>query len=672
MDGMLKKIKRRIRNTIEKCLSLNEGDIIAEIEKAEVVSFDVFDTLVKRDVAEPEDVHVLVGLKFTERTGRKIEKYEQRRVQAECVAKKKAAGNEITLQEIFDQLGNISTKDKELLFRLEQELEYEVCCQDVEMKKIYDIVHSMGKHIVITSDMYLSEEVIQRILKKCGYKGYEKIYLSSSYGVTKSSGELFKFLKKDYCKVSDRILHIGDNVKSDFCRARQSGIKASLKRRESKNVYYYKKAEMRTWEETSFYSFLNNHKLLDDGSNKFEKGRSVFAKAIGYEIVGPILWGYIQWLQKQLKVDRIEKIFFLSREGALLQKAYQIIFPDSKVIQSYLYVSRQALQVPMLAECHNYHEMVQTLKSMMHSHTLDNIGKECDFDDRYWEGCRNLKLDIQSSVFDIPVEKQELYYDLICRLGQKRFWRQKELVREYLEQEGFEGKVAVSDIGWQGTMQKTLLSYCDMTKITGYYIGVRNVRAEECYEGLIRKGYLFEPKKHEEWDLKMRFVNEIVETLFLNVDGSVLGYCRKGDRIEPCLGKNEYGCSAGTFLKEVHIAALQFLEDWKNSVFSDYVLTKKTIMKGYEHFAVKPTLKTVNCFKNFTFFDGGTKKILPDKSILYYICNPRGLLVEMNDSACKIFVLKELFKLPLPYYHLLRFFLYGLKFKSPYMKSMKR
>lgn len=673
MDVMLRKVKRKIRNIIEKCFLLNETKIIEEIKKADVVSFDIFDTLVKRDVEDPEDIHILAGLKFAEKTGREIKGYNQRRVQAEDTAKNCAGKNEITLQGIFHQVKDISEKDKKLLFQLEQELEYEICHQNPKMKKIYDIVQSMGKHIVITSDMYLPEELIHRILEKCEYKGYEKIYLSSSYGVTKSSGKLFKYLKEDYKDLSYKIVHIGDNVKSDFYRAKEAGIKAVLVGRERKNLSFYKKSEMRTWEEKCFYTFLNNHKTLSENLDKNEKGRDVFARAVGYEILGPILWGYIQWLQKQLKADGIEKIFFLSREGALLQTAYQILFPDSKVVQSYLYVSRQALQVPILSECHDYNEMIQVMKPMMRSHTLDNIGRECAFDNCYWEECRKLNLDTQSSVFDIPPEKQKSYYDLVHRLGKNNFGEQKEFVQTYLKQEGFEGKAAIADIGWQGSMQKTLSLYCEAVEIIGYYIGVRNIRADEYYEGLTRKGYLFEPGKHEEWDLKMRFATEIMETLFLNSDGSVTGYRKKGSWIEPCLGKSEYEGNNSIFLSEVQAAALQFLKDWKHSVFSDYGLADDTIMKGYEHFAVRPTLKTVSCFEEFYYLDGGIKKrLLLDKSIFYYLCYPHKLFIDMDKSACKIFALKELFKLPFPYYSLLKFFLYGLKIKSPCAQNMEQ
>lgn len=664
-ESLYLQTKRKVRSIVGKCFILKAEDAVIAIKDMDVVSFDIFDTLVKRDIPSPEDIHFLVGKKFIELSGKEINDYFQKRVRAEREAREFACGGEITLQQIFEHLKDFSQKDRKLLMALEQEMEYEVCCQNHEMKRVYDKALEQRKHVVITSDMYLSEELILKILKKCGYIGYEKLYLSSCYGVTKSSGKLYGYLKKDYVEISDRIIHIGDDVKSDFYRAKQSGFAAVLIDGAWKKVTFYKKCNMRTWEEKCFYAFINNHKPTGDDS---------FAKTVGYEILGPMLWGYSQWLQEQIKADGIEKIFFLSRDGALLQKAYQILYPDSRIRQVYLYASRQALQVPMLAECRNYYEMIQLMKPMMHSHTLENIGKECQFDNHYEEGCRQLGLEMNLNVFHIPAEKQQSYYELVYRLGEQRFREQIKLIQAYLKEVEFRAKVAVVDIGWQGTMQKALLEYCgNKISVIGYYLGVRNVYAKNYYEGLVRKGYLFDPEKHEDRSLKLRFTTEVIETMFSNSDGSVAGYRKESDGVVPCLGENEYSGNADVFVEQVQTAALQFLTDRKQcSVYAEQPITDTLIMKGYSRFAVKPTLKTVNYFKNFYFFDGGVKKMVPGYSLFYYLCHPQILKMDINASVCKIFVLKHLFKLPLPYYSLLKFFLYRLKIKTPFVKHMEQ
>lgn len=96
------------------------------------------------------------------------------------------------------------------------------------MKRIYENALKDGKRIIITSDMYLDEKVIRGILYKCGYGNFDKLYLSSSYGLCKATGSIYEVIKKDNAAFYGKILHIGDNVKSDYVAARIKGIKALL------------------------------------------------------------------------------------------------------------------------------------------------------------------------------------------------------------------------------------------------------------------------------------------------------------------------------------------------------------------------------------------------------------------------------------------------------------
>ena len=81
------------------------------------------------------------------------------------------------------------------------------------------------KTVIIVSDMYLPEEFIADVLKREGFNGYKKLYLSSSVNKTKSSGELFDYVLSEIGK-EKRILHIGDSYISDFLIPNKKGIDA--------------------------------------------------------------------------------------------------------------------------------------------------------------------------------------------------------------------------------------------------------------------------------------------------------------------------------------------------------------------------------------------------------------------------------------------------------------
>ena len=86
----------------------------------------------------------------------------------------------------------VTKQDKFLLQRLERETELQVCCPNLPMKAIYEKALKGQKRILIVSDMYLEEPLIIKILERCGYHGYEKLYLSSAYGMCKSTAAYTK------------------------------------------------------------------------------------------------------------------------------------------------------------------------------------------------------------------------------------------------------------------------------------------------------------------------------------------------------------------------------------------------------------------------------------------------------------------------------------------------
>lgn len=224
----LAKVKRRARHALGEMLGVKAGRMVREIGRAEIISFDIFDTLVKRKVEAPEDVHRLVCQEFLGRTGTAVSGYQEKRAEAEREARKRKGVGEITLKDIFRCMHGIPGKDKKILRELEEKTELSVCYPDPQMKRVYGKALKDGKRVIITSDMYLDEGIIKQILHKCGYGGYERLYLSSAYNMRKSTGQLYGAVREAYPGFGGRILHIGDNVKSDYIIPRVKGIRALL------------------------------------------------------------------------------------------------------------------------------------------------------------------------------------------------------------------------------------------------------------------------------------------------------------------------------------------------------------------------------------------------------------------------------------------------------------
>ena len=229
---MKRALKKFLRSVLAKCQG-KAIDKIPEtmIEQAQTISFDVFDTLVLRTVANPTDVFEVVESSYNKGDhGKTISSFKSERIKAESVARSKSEGKEITLDAIYQELGEVyDPATVDVLKTIEVNTELDVCAANPELLSFYQRMKGLGKRIVMVSDMYLPSEVIGNILARCGYGGYEKLYVSSEYGVMKRYGDLFELVKKDYSDGS--ILHIGDHPIADYSVAKKKGVMAFLYRR---------------------------------------------------------------------------------------------------------------------------------------------------------------------------------------------------------------------------------------------------------------------------------------------------------------------------------------------------------------------------------------------------------------------------------------------------------
>ena len=180
--------KRLREEGSESSLSYREPpEVFAEkLAAADVISFDVFDTLLFRPFSHPADVFFLVGMELRYPDFRRI------RMEAEESARRKKDAvqgiREVTLEEIWEEMEQETGIPKELGMRTEWEYEQRSCCANPYLLRVVRALRERGKRLVATSDMYLGGEKIRALLAACGYGPFEDCFVSSDYGVSKSDG----------------------------------------------------------------------------------------------------------------------------------------------------------------------------------------------------------------------------------------------------------------------------------------------------------------------------------------------------------------------------------------------------------------------------------------------------------------------------------------------------
>ena len=168
---------------------------VEKLAKYEIISFDIFDTLIFRPFSLPMDLFRIVGEKLG------ILDFTNIRVWAEWDARRKCNARhghmEVTLANIYDNLEEdlgVSSKRGQAE---EIDAELSLCYANPFMLEVWNRLLNMGKRIIVISDMYLSSEVLSRMLEKNGFIGYEKLYVSCEYGKSKANGKLFQYVLED-------------------------------------------------------------------------------------------------------------------------------------------------------------------------------------------------------------------------------------------------------------------------------------------------------------------------------------------------------------------------------------------------------------------------------------------------------------------------------------------
>ena len=306
--------------------------VVDMLSEYDIVSFDIFDTLIFRPFSEPSDLFYHIGEKLEYMDFKRI------RMEAEYKARQKMyrmnGHYEVGLEDIWNILSEETGIDKNVGMELEIELEKKFCYANPFMKEVYKALLTRNKRIVIISDMYLSEQVLSEILKLNGYTEMEKIYVSCEYGENKASGRLFERVKENL-QMADgkRWIHIGDNVNSDIAKAKQAGVMTLYYPNVNKQTIKYRPYDMSPIIGGAYRGIINNY--IYNGLKRY-----TMEYEYGYIYGGLFVLGYCSFIHEYCEKNSIDKVLFLSRDGDILKQVYDTLYPSDNT--EYIYWSRRA------------------------------------------------------------------------------------------------------------------------------------------------------------------------------------------------------------------------------------------------------------------------------------------------------------------------------------------
>ncbi|CAI3665602.1 HAD family hydrolase [Clostridium neonatale] len=478
-----------------------------QIDNFQVVSFDIFDTLLLRNVYKPIDIFKIVEIEYFDKFNKKID-FSELRIKAEENARNKSDFEDITLEDIYECIQCEIGSEAEKLKNIEIECEKKFIIANEGMKSVYNYAKEQGKKILFITDMYLSSDVIKVLLKTNGYEVFDGLYVSSETKKTKATGTIYNYIRKKM-NLRDSVswLHIGDNYLSDVVRANENNVVG----------IYYKRILDRVQEN-------NIHNLSDSivfaiKINELYNNESYgYWERFGVEKVSPIYIGLMFNLIKELRGK--DNIYFLSRDGYLPYEMYKIIkqyysdLPEGK----YIYASRRAYIYPTLLK--NKNEAIDFfLKNNIafgEKLNIKGIFKNLNLDTSLYRNVLD-KYGIEDGQIIITNKNIGIIKQILNDLWEQiriQLLEEKEMLSKYLEQEDILNydKVNIFDIGWSGSTHKALIELTDKD-IYGYYFGT-----VETMDNMVSKkafGYAFDngmPVKRRKKILDNVMIYELIFT----------------------------------------------------------------------------------------------------------------------------------------------------------------
>lgn len=577
----------------------------AKIKSKKIIFFDVFDTLIQRAVLKPEDIFALIEQKIYKDYNIKVN-FAELRKSAEDSARHKFPYTEVTLDEIYSEFAS-QRLSRSMLSGLECQAELDFSLPVSKGIDYYKFARSLNKKIYIVTDMYLPHEVISNILNKWGINGYCKIYVSGEYHLTKSSGKLFQYILNEEKLDPKDIIHIGDNKLADYKMPIANGIDAYLcSFKPNKQIKY-------------------NSKYIDKGlTNELEcnsisifqhRYRNVFpnqAYKTGYLYFGPLVLGFILWLKRNLDNDHIDHVLFCARDGYLLKKCYDAIFPPNifNISTTYFYISRKAMVIPCLQFDSTIEEMISRYKSLPAHYDVDFIKRKLGISDYLYTGnIESLTLDDLNNI--IPDIK-------------KYSSAQGYLFNQYLLSMNLSHKnIAIVDIGGNRTIEKNFRFYLSnnnfaASKLESFSLEMTDQESDDSRAFLYAKG---KNNKIEEFIQPFYY---FLEVLLTAPHGTVKGYRLENNDVVPVLGKYDY---VNDHIDEVKLlqlqsGVLQFCKDYYSLGIQYMYLNPFTCVENLCGFGMYPTNTDLEYWGSFKFNADSFTSMIKYSGFISYLLNP--------------------------------------------------
>lgn len=569
--------------------------------KTKIVSFDIFDTLITRPFLYPKDLFLFLNDDYRNLSNNFGIDFSKIREDCEVLARIEASKEkreDVTIERIYqiiEEEYDIPTNIIEFLKNKEIELELRFCKRRETAYSIYRLAKYLGKRVICTSDMYLPLNVIRQLLNENGFDEIDKVYLSCDVMQTKSTGHLYEYMIHAEEIEPGCIVHIGDNYKSDYEKAKNCKINAiyfpkttaiMFDKNTTNNLSQMFYTSMPFWRDNqTAMNFIGIRTMAAVVANKYfdnpfrvfnnESDFNIDPFLIGYYILGMYMFGVGNWLLKETENKGYKNIVFMARDGYLPMEIYNILKKYYKNVPQakYLRVSRKALISAMIINKIDLYKLTDIINISNHNpkyiikYVKDSIKN-------YPEEKIKEIIEKNGIKYEEDIKTKQKFNKLVKIIINELFDEEKNNIKtkklkEFFEKY-YEDKSATFDLGYSGRPELYLSVLCGKP-IDTYFL---NINQDEAIKYSSVAGY----KLNTYFDAKPAVTGFAYESMISELAPSTIGYDLTGEDVKPILERNKKTYQEKCIIGVMQKAAKQFVEDILQIFGEDY---KKLYYQDY-------------------------------------------------------------------------------------------
>ncbi|KAB7765798.1 rhamnan synthesis F family protein [Xanthomonas maliensis] len=539
--------------------------------EAELISLDVFDTLVTRPFLTPEAARNYLANKVERTFG--LSGFHALRELAEARARVRL-GHDVDISAIYEDLAALSEAAAPIRQAL---LEYEIAFEQSLLRPRRGMIEAAaagqarGKRLIAISDMYLDHVTLKKILPNEVTALPGNWYVSCETHLRKDDGGIWEWVSTQEAVEKARWLHVGDNELSDIQRPQLHRLltpvhvirpSALLDIVPSLRPLRPADGPQARWQDQLWLGLLANHfaDIADTAPEQLLPKPVLSEFSFGYAVIGPLVLDYLAWLTRTALAQGHQHLLFLSREGYLLEKAFAVLKGVSPALAQlsghYFLASRRGTGTPSL-------HVASDLRSLLGSTYVGNL-----------HGLVRARLgeaagDVVEAHLDMEALKQDIYLPEMQDATMEMLApATAALLKLAAEERGHyldywhsvvgSGSALVADIGYAGTIQANLARMTGET-VNGAYFAL-NAGANRLADNSLASARYFDGRHGEDADSSAILRHDLLLETLLTAPTAQFSHFTAGEHAPTAVYlQTESTPSYWNCIEKVHAGALAFV-----------------------------------------------------------------------------------------------------------------